>query len=167
MSHSYKLPSANALSALQHHLSGTLSLSLFRTVTRSHYSNLDLKHICSPPSLLFNCPVRQRLWSHGNMALYKFCIVLYCIVLNTNLLQIYCRVGYWKRLLLVASLLILGYDATKSSNWSLLHNTLIPTFWWRSTIFCLLWTSPHCKAYPFGMHPSTGYPRKVFHGLFC
>ena len=49
-----ELPSANALSALQHHLSGTLSLSLFRTVTRSHYSNLDLKHICSPPSLLLN-----------------------------------------------------------------------------------------------------------------
>ena len=42
-----------------------------------HYLNLDLKHICSPPSMLLNCPVRQRLWSHGNMALYKFCIVLY------------------------------------------------------------------------------------------
>jgi len=28
--------------------------------------------------MLLNCPVRQRLWSHGNMALYKFCIVLYC-----------------------------------------------------------------------------------------
>jgi len=27
--------------------------------------------------------LRQRLWSHGNMALYKFCIVLYCIVLST------------------------------------------------------------------------------------
>ena len=25
-----------------------------------------------------------RLWSHGNMALYKFCIVLYCIVLKTG-----------------------------------------------------------------------------------
>jgi len=37
-------------------------------------------HICSPSSMLLNCPVRQRLWSHGNMALYKFCIVLYCIV---------------------------------------------------------------------------------------
>jgi len=47
-------PSANALSALQHHLSGTLSLSLFKTGTRSRYSNLDLKHICSPPSLLLN-----------------------------------------------------------------------------------------------------------------
>jgi len=35
--------------ALQHHLSGTLSLSPFRTVTRLHYLNLDLKHICSPP----------------------------------------------------------------------------------------------------------------------
>ena len=78
MSHSDELPSANALSALQHHLSGTLSLSLFRTVTCSRYSNLDLKHICSPPSLLLDWPVRQRLWSHGNMALYKFCIVLYC-----------------------------------------------------------------------------------------
>jgi len=42
----------------------------------------DLKHICSP-SLLLNWPVRQRLWSHGNMALYKFCIVLYCIVYPT------------------------------------------------------------------------------------
>jgi len=27
--------------------------------------------------MFLNCPVRQRLWSHGNMALYKFCIVLY------------------------------------------------------------------------------------------
>ena len=79
MSHSDELPSANALSALQHHLSGTLSLSPFRTVTRLHYSDLDLKHICSPPSMLINCPVHQRLWSHGNMALYKFSIVLYCI----------------------------------------------------------------------------------------
>ena len=77
MSHSDELPSANALSALQHHLSGTLSLSPFRTVTLLHYLNLDLKHICSPPSMLLNCPVRKRLWSHGNMALYKFCIVLY------------------------------------------------------------------------------------------
>jgi len=31
--------------------------------------------------MLLNCPVRQRLGSHGNMALYKFCSVLYCIVL--------------------------------------------------------------------------------------
>jgi len=77
---SFELLSANALSALQHHLSGTLSLSPFRTVTRLHYLNLDLKRICSPPSMLHNCPVRQRLGSHGNMALYKFCIVLYCIV---------------------------------------------------------------------------------------
>ena len=84
MSHSDELPSANALSALQHHLSGTLSLSLFRTVTCSRYLNLDLKHICSPPSLLPNCPVRQRLWSHGNMALYKFCIVLYCFWQGVN-----------------------------------------------------------------------------------
>ena len=61
MSHSDELPLANALSALQHHLSGTLSLSLFRTVTRSRYLNLDLKHICSPPSMLLNCPVRQHL----------------------------------------------------------------------------------------------------------
>jgi len=68
------------LSALQHHLSGTLSLSLFRTVTRSHYLNLDLKHICSPPSMLLNCPVRQRLWSHGNTALYKFCIIITIII---------------------------------------------------------------------------------------
>ena len=77
MSHSDKLSSANALSALQHHLSGTLSLSPFRTVTSLHYLNLDLKHICSPPSMLLNCPDGQCLWSHGNMALYKFCIVLY------------------------------------------------------------------------------------------
>ena len=61
MSHSDELPSANALSALQHHLSGTLSLSLFRIMTRSRYLDLDLKHICFPPSLLLNCPVRQRL----------------------------------------------------------------------------------------------------------
>jgi len=80
VSHSDELPSANALSALQHHLSATLSLSPFRTVTRLHYLNLDLKHICSPPSMLLNCPVRQRLWSHGNMALYKFCIVLYFVL---------------------------------------------------------------------------------------
>ena len=42
-------------------LSETLSLSPFRTVTRLHYLNLDLKHICSAPSMLLNCPVRQRL----------------------------------------------------------------------------------------------------------
>ena len=52
---------------------------------KSRYLNLDLKHICSPPSLLPNWPVRQRLWSHGNMALYKFCIVLYCIVLQLGI----------------------------------------------------------------------------------
>jgi len=85
MSHSDELPSANALSAPQHHLSGTLSLSLFRTVTRLHYLNLDLKHICSPSSMLLNCPVRQRLWSHGNVALYKFCIVLYCNTITDDL----------------------------------------------------------------------------------
>jgi len=31
------------------------------------------------PSMLLNCPcspVRQRLWSHGNTALYKFCIII-------------------------------------------------------------------------------------------
>ena len=56
-----ELPSANALSAMQHHLSETLSPSPFRTVTRLHYLNLDLKHICSPASMLLNCPVRQRL----------------------------------------------------------------------------------------------------------
>jgi len=72
MSNSDELLSANALSALQHHLSGTLSLSLFGTVTRLHYLNLDLKHFCYPPSMLLNCPVRQRLWSHGN----KFCIII-------------------------------------------------------------------------------------------
>jgi len=81
MSHSDKLLLANALSALQHHLSGTLSLSLFRTVTRSHYLNLDLKHNCSPPSMLLNCPVRQHLWSHGNTALYKFCIIIIIIMI--------------------------------------------------------------------------------------
>ena len=78
--HSDELPSADALSALQHHLSGTVSLSLFRTVTSSRYLNLDLKHICSPPFMLLNCPVRQRLWSHGNMALYKFCIIIIIII---------------------------------------------------------------------------------------
>jgi len=46
-------------------------LSPFRTVTRLHYLNLNLKHIYSPPSMLLNCPVRQRLRSHGNMALCK------------------------------------------------------------------------------------------------
>jgi len=90
MSHSDELRSANALSALQHHLSGTLTLSLFRTVTRLHYSNLDLKHICSPPSMLLNCPVRQRLWSHGNMALYKLCIVLYCFCICCVVLELKC-----------------------------------------------------------------------------
>jgi len=53
MSHSDERPSANVLSALQHHLSGTLSLSPFRTATRLHYLNLDLRHICSPPSICF------------------------------------------------------------------------------------------------------------------
>ena len=80
MSHSDELPSANALSALQHHLSGTLSLSPFRTVTRLHYLNLDLKHIV----LLRLCflTVLFASASEGNMALYKFCIVLYCIILR-------------------------------------------------------------------------------------
>ena len=40
-------------------------------------------------------------------------------------------------------------------------------FWWRPTVLCFLWTSTHCKAYPFGMHPFTGYPWKIFYGLFC
>ena len=33
-----------------------------------------------------NCPVRQRLWSHGNIALYKFCRLMYnvCNVLMDN-----------------------------------------------------------------------------------
>ena len=84
MSHSDELPSANTVSALQHHLSGTLSLSPFRTVTCLHYLNLDLKHICSPPSMFLNCHVCQHLWSHGNMALYKFCIVLYDTVQNND-----------------------------------------------------------------------------------
>ena len=54
-------------------------LSPFRTVTRLHYLNLNLKHICSPPSMLLNCPVRQRFWSHGDMALYtNFVLYLYC-----------------------------------------------------------------------------------------
>ena len=83
MSHSDELPSANALSALQHHLSGTLSLSLFRTVTRSRYSNLDLKHICSFPSLLqLSCspaPLKPR--RHGALQIL-YCIVLYCNVLR-------------------------------------------------------------------------------------
>ena len=90
MSHSDELPSTNALSALQHHLSGTLSLAPFRTVTCLHYLNLDLKHICSPPSMLLNCPVRRRLWSHGNMALYKFCIVLYCFCICCVVLELKC-----------------------------------------------------------------------------
>jgi len=85
MSHSDELPSANALSALQHHLPGTLSLSLFGTVTRSHYLNLDLKHIYSPPSMLLNCLVCQCLWSHGNMALYKFCIIIIIIITSYSL----------------------------------------------------------------------------------
>jgi len=68
--------------------SGTLSLSPFRTVTRLHYLNLDLKHICSLPFMLLNCPVRQRLWSHGNMALYKFCIVIYRVSQKSDPLNI-------------------------------------------------------------------------------
>jgi len=31
--------------------------------------------------MLFNCPVRQRLWSHGNTALYKFCIIIIIIII--------------------------------------------------------------------------------------
>jgi len=95
MSRSDELLSANALSALQHHLSGTLSLSLFRTVTGSHYFNLDLKHICSPPSMLLNCPVRQCLWSHGNTALYKFCIII-IIIFFCPLGTKFPRVKYWR-----------------------------------------------------------------------
>ena len=94
VSHSDELPSANALSALRHHLSGTLSPSPFRTVTRLHYLNLDLKHICSPSSMLRNCPVRQRLWSHGNMALYKFCIVMRLPAVNG--IAAWKRTEYWE-----------------------------------------------------------------------
>jgi len=39
------------------------------------------KHICSPPSMLLNCPVRQHLWSHSNTVLYKFCIIIFCIII--------------------------------------------------------------------------------------
>ena len=91
MSHSDELPSANTVSALQHHLSGTLSLSPFRTVTCLHYLNLDLKHICFPPSMFLNCPVRQHLCSH--MALYKFCIVLYCMIQYKTM--ILCAANGW------------------------------------------------------------------------
>jgi len=37
------------------------AISFIANLTCSHYLNLDLKHICSPPSMLLNCPVRQRL----------------------------------------------------------------------------------------------------------
>jgi len=47
------------------------TLTLFKSRLKAHLF---------PPSMLLNCPVRQRLWSHGNMALYKFCVVLlYCL----------------------------------------------------------------------------------------
>ena len=68
-----ELPSANALSALQHRLSGTLSLSPFRTVTRLHYLNLDLKHICSPPSMLVlfaSASGATATWRFTNFVLY-------------------------------------------------------------------------------------------------
>jgi len=80
MSHSDELPSANALSALQYHVSGTLSLSPFRTVTRSRYLNLDLKHICSPPSRCFltvlfaSASEATATWRFTNLVVY--CIVL-------------------------------------------------------------------------------------------
>ena len=65
----------------------------FRTVTRLHYLNLDLKHICSPPSMLLNCPVRQRLWSHGNHILFLpavkprwpcICICMYMVTVGVR-----------------------------------------------------------------------------------
>ena len=77
MSHSDELPSANALSAPQHHLSGTLSLSLFRTVTRSRYLNIDLKHICSPSSFL-TVPFASASEATATWRFTNF--VLYCIV---------------------------------------------------------------------------------------
>jgi len=47
------------------------TLTLFKSRLKAHLF---------PPSMLLNWPVRQRLWSHGNMALYKFCVVLlYCL----------------------------------------------------------------------------------------
>jgi len=78
MSHSDELPSANGLSALQHHLSGTLSLSPFRTVTRLYYLNLDLKHIvllrlCFLPVLFASASEATATWRFTNF-------VLYCIV---------------------------------------------------------------------------------------
>jgi len=79
MSHSDELPSANGLSALQHHLSGTLSLSPFRTVTRLYYLNLDLKHIV----LLRLCflTVLFASASEATVTWRRFTnFVLYCIV---------------------------------------------------------------------------------------
>ena len=90
MSHLDELPSANALSALQHHLSGTLSLSPFRTVTRLHYLNLDLKHICSPRlcflTVLFaSASKATATWRFTNFVLY--CIVSYNLTSSANLMD--------------------------------------------------------------------------------
>ena len=98
MSHSDELPSANALSALQHHLSGTLSLSPFRTVTRLHYLNLDLKHICSPPFMLLQlscspAPLKPR--QHGALQIL-YCIVFYCKAHNFYIASTFWFNG-WRR----------------------------------------------------------------------
>ena len=80
MSHSDELPSANALSALQHHLSGTLSLSLFRTVTRSRYLNLEstfVLRLCFLTDLFASASEATATWRFTNF-------VLYCIVNRPN-----------------------------------------------------------------------------------
>ena len=83
MSHSDELPSETLF---QHRSTICLELSPcrspFRTVTRSRYLNLDLKHICSPSSFLTvlfaSASEATATWRFTSFMLY--CIVSYRVV---------------------------------------------------------------------------------------
>ena len=47
------------------------------------------------------------------------------------------------------------------------HCRLTFLLWWRPTILFFFWIFTHRKAYLLTVSPFTGYPWKVFHGLFC
>ena len=72
--------------ALQHHLSGTFPVSVQNCDMLTLFKSRLKAHLFSS---VYACPVCQRLWSHGNMALYKFCIVLLLVspILHRYLFQ--------------------------------------------------------------------------------
>ena len=55
--------------------------------TREATSHLDLKHICSPPSVLLNCPVASASEATATWRFTNF--VLYCIVYVSSHTQLF------------------------------------------------------------------------------